>query len=836
MKALLIKLFQPMLIGIFLMLLVYAIFLVNAFNVNAISKTFSLDTYTELYPFESLYPETAELFAFVDIDENSLKEMGQWPWPRKLTASLVAKTIEAGASAIALDILFAEPDRFSRESIEAYLGEKIRIKKMQDGDTALGELGRQHPIVYSFAVSEVANASNDITIKSRFVSIGNVNQYLPLPGGLITPIKKLDKAQGYGFINTQVKEGLIRETPLILEAQGNLYPALGLDTLRVAQGAPNHVIKLTDNYNGLAIKTGELTSMVDLHGSLSLHIGHMSRYQRVSALDVLQGQVALDGKIVVIGASAKGLGDTHASVLEDVIPGPLFHLHIMEQLVVQRFLIAHPLTEHLVYLASLLFGGGLCFMIAKKSMAISLGLLLFVGLLLVSGAAYGFVQAGMVINVPASASIILSGFLGTYFSHSLLEALLKKGILKKLESNELITAVMQQYATSGDIYQSLNQLVPQVLSSIKADAALYFEYNPQHQHFQCAFTHGDDKHKGLILAPGTAWLEASFTAKKTVLANLKSQPNHLPSMEKSFACQLVEAMTVPVTFGNEVFGCLLALKKLPPKKGPLFKEDEVSLFESLASNLGIAIKNVQLGSKVVLDKLLEKDLKDAEHVQTMMFPNPQQFKGISGGVLPYRMLSGDFIDYFMVGDRMAFIEGDVSGKGVPAAIMMARCSSLFKIFSQQRLEPHEIAIAMNQLLSETDNDSRFVSLVLGWLNPTDGSLEMVNCGHNPTIYLAGSQLKTFGITAPPIGTVSPADFMPTTERLLLKPGESIYITTDGVTEAKLNNEELGVKGFAKVAYQQQGKNAFERYQGIRRLLLSGKLTLHDDATVLIISL
>ena len=238
----------------------------------------------------------------------------------------------------------------------------------------------------------------------------------------------------------------------------------------------------------------------------------------------------------------------------------------------------------------------------------------------------------------------------------------------------------------------------------------------------------------------------------------------------------------------------------------------------------------------MLDKLLEKDLKDAEQVQTMMFPDPNQYLAISGGVLPYRMLSGDFIDYFMVGSRIAFIEGDVSGKGVPAAIMMARCSSLFKIFSQQELEPHEIAIAMNQLLSETDNDSRFVSLVLGWFDPKKGSVEMVNCGHNPVIHLSGSKLKTFGITAPPIGTVSPADFTPKTEHLVLNAGESIYIATDGVTEAKVNEDELGVKGFAKVAYQQQNKSAYERYQGIRNLLLSGKLILHDDATILIISI
>ena len=825
-----------MFIGMFLMSLTFSLFLIDAFNIASHSKTYSMDSLTKLYPFESIYPDTHELFAFVDIDENSLKEQGQWPWPRSLTASLVNKTIESGAVAIALDILFAEPDRFSPENIEKYLGHKIKPNKINDGDALLGELGRNNPVVHSFAISKVRDASNDIDIGSRFITIGDVNQFLPISGGLITPTKKLDKAQGYGFINTDVNEGMIRKTPLILEAQGSIYPALALDTLRVAQGASNHILKLGVNLDRLAIKTGEVSSAVDLHGSLLLHMGHMNRFQRVSATDVLLNKASLDGKIVVIGASAKGLGDTHATILEDVIPGPLFHLQIMEQILTQRFLVGHPLTDHLVFFVSLLLGLCLCFMIAKKSMALSLGLVIFILLLLGSGSAYAFVGHGVIVNFPSSAIIMLTGFLGTYFSQSILDSLIKKGILKKLESNELVTEVMQQYAESGDIYKSLTQLIPQVLGIIKADKIVYFELNAKHQCFQCVFSDTDDRLKGLTIPHNTSWLEESFNKKKMVLSAKESHPKDIQSMKKSYGLDLDSVITIPVAFGDEVFGCIQALRITHSKKRQPFEDSQTSLFESLASNLGIAIKNVQLGNKVVLDKLLEKDLKDAEQVQTMMFPDPNQYLAISGGVLPYRMLSGDFIDYFMVGSRIAFIEGDVSGKGVPAAIMMARCSSLFKIFSQQELEPHEIAIAMNQLLSETDNDSRFVSLVLGWFDPKKGSVEMVNCGHNPVIHLSGSKLKTFGITAPPIGTVSPADFTPKTEHLVLNAGESIYIATDGVTEAKVNEDELGVKGFAKVAYQQQNKSAYERYQGIRNLLLSGKLILHDDATILIISI
>ena len=114
-------------------------------------------------------------------------------------------------------------------------------------------------------------------------------------------------------------------------------------------------------------------------------------------------------------------------------------------------------------------------------------------------------------------------------------------------------------------------------------------------------------------------------------------------------------------------------------------------FELLALNLGIILKNIELTEKAVLDKLIEKDIADARIAQSVLFPKIDAYEFISGGVQPYRELSGDFIDYFEVNGRIAFIQGDVSGKGVPATILMSRCMSLFRLFAKEEWDASHIA-------------------------------------------------------------------------------------------------------------------------------------------------
>jgi phosphoserine phosphatase RsbU/P len=832
------RLLKPIPVGILLMLIAYVSVVTDFLRVSSHSKDRVMSIMTSLAPFEAMYPNSHELFTFVDIDDASLSAIGQWPWPRKTTSELVSQIFKSGAAVVGVDILFSEVDRLSLGNLSSQLNLKenqLKSLGVEDGDARLGAVVHGHPTVLSFALTADKAGVPAFKLPNRFVTVGEVSALIPQSNNIISPIKALGGAQGYGFVNIYKEQGVIRKTSLVLKHHDILVPALGIELLRIAQGVKNHAIKTNDTYSGLTIKTGEVTSETDLNGSLLLHYGHMSRFHKVSANDVMKGKQSLTDKIVILGSSAKGLGDFHTTPLEDVVPGPLFHLQVMDQILNQRFINNNPLYEQLFFLMALLVGALLCFLIVRRSMALSLGLMLL-ALLALSGLTYwGFVFSHFLLNGLAAMGIVLTGFLGTYFSNSLIEAAAKREVMSKLESNELLTEVMERYADTGDIYHSLEQLTPQILAIIKADAGLFFTYHKEYQRFTCAFTQNASELKGLVVYNEIPVLHEVYQHQRP--SNIGSQENAtdlLQSMASTYHIEIGSVMTLPVSFGNEIFGCLQGIKKKTGKKINHFSQDDIGLFGSLANNLGIAIKNVELSNKVVLDKLLEKDLRDAELAQSMMFPDKASIEQISGGVLPYRMLSGDFIDYFKVGDRIAFIEGDVSGKGVPAAIMMSRCVSLFRIYAKMDLPADTIACRMNQELSESENDGRFVSLVLGWVDLVPMQITFVNCGHNPVISLSGSKLKTYGVTSPPIGIVGALEFKPQNQVLQLTSGDALFIATDGVTEAKIGSEELGVKGLAKLVYPHQQDNAIDQFHKFYTYLTSGKLALHDDATLLII--
>tara|TARA_B110000503_G_scaffold30132_1_gene48745 strand:- start:781 stop:3297 length:2517 start_codon:yes stop_codon:yes gene_type:complete len=831
------KLLQPTLLGVLLMFIVYVLAMTNVYQVNEQGKVATLDWLTQITPFEAQYPGSSDLFTFVDIDDVSLGEYGQWPWPRKLTAQLINSTITSGAVAVGVDILFSEEDRLSVGSLSKHYhipAKRLTQLGITDGDDALGRLVEKNPVVLSYALSNDRAIKPGVVMPNRFIRVGKVTDFVANATAAITPIQALAKAQGFGFVNTYKDRGIIRDTPLILKLNNEFVPSLGLELLRVAQQAPSFVIKQSDLGSGLLIKSGELISESDLLGKFLFHYGHMDRFQTVSASKVLSGQARLENKIVVIGSSAKGLGDFHATNLEDMVAGPLIHLQLMDQIVNERFFVDHPLFNQLALWLALIFGALMCYLIEKKSMGLSLVLLMVISIVVLYLTYWNFINSHFILNAPIIMTIMLAGFLTTYFTNSLAEAIIKKDIVNKLESNQLLTEVMQSYSDSGDIYHALEALTPQIMTIIHADAIMFYEYDAN-DFFRCQFAKGMQGQEPKLLHNEIPLVHDIYRGRHENWPGITHEKLVIEAFTKKFSMSIHSLILLPVAFGSDSFGVLVALQEPSKKNKAPFGADGLKLCQSLADNLGIAIKNVQLGNKVVLDKLLEKDLKDAESAQSMMYPDAKTYPTISGGVLPYRMLAGDFIDYFLVGERIAFIQGDVSGKGVPAAIIMSRCAALFKVIAKLELEPHEIAVRMNHELCELNNDGRFVSLVLGWFDSNTGAVKFTNCGHNPVLFIQGDRLQAFGISAPPVGVISGDEFNPTSQSLSLTAGDAIYITTDGITESKYKDQELGIKGFAKIVLAHQEKNAIARFELFHRILTSGHLTLHDDATILVIT-
>src|SRR6266404_3601189 len=296
----------------------------------------------------------------VDIDEAALAEYGQWPWPRTILARLVDKLTEKGAAVVAFDAVFAEPDRSSLSrmvpDLIAYTDPET-VKKIaaqiQDNDTVFATAIAQSRVVLGFGFDLKGAAKPPRRFHGLVTAGDDPLKFLPAQGGTVKALDILEAAaKGNGSVNTDLESVVIRRVPMLfrLAGQPDVYPALSIEALRVAQGATTYLIK-SSNSSGeqgygestgiVAIKTGALEVRTDFRGRVTLYdTGHQpGRF--VSAKDVLKDAVPadrIDGQVVFVGTSAIGLKDLRNTPVQDSVPGIEIHAQIAEQILTQDFL------------------------------------------------------------------------------------------------------------------------------------------------------------------------------------------------------------------------------------------------------------------------------------------------------------------------------------------------------------------------------------------------------------------------------------------------------------------------------------------------------------------
>jgi sigma-B regulation protein RsbU (phosphoserine phosphatase) len=224
----------------------------------------------------------------------------------------------------------------------------------------------------------------------------------------------------------------------------------------------------------------------------------------------------------------------------------------------------------------------------------------------------------------------------------------------------------------------------------------------------------------------------------------------------------------------------------------------------LKARLGATLEKKQLRDQLNAHLArLEGELEAARKLQIGMvphiFPPPTAEWPIDLFAMmePAHEVGGDLYDFFTMADgRLCFLVGDVSGKGMPAALFMARTKSLIRIATELMRSPDggpptpaDIIGRVNRELSENNDDMMFVTLFFAMLDATTGEISFCNAGHNPPYRLKGGQLAEIDEPRGIILGVRP-EAVHATGRLTLAPGETIFLFTDGVTEANNRAAEL----------------------------------------------
>jgi sigma-B regulation protein RsbU (phosphoserine phosphatase) len=195
---------------------------------------------------------------------------------------------------------------------------------------------------------------------------------------------------------------------------------------------------------------------------------------------------------------------------------------------------------------------------------------------------------------------------------------------------------------------------------------------------------------------------------------------------------------------------------------------------------------------------IQQDLQTAREIQQAIlpkifppFPGRTDFS-IYASMLAAKEVGGDFFDFFMIDqDRLAFVIGDVSGKGVPASIFMAVSRTLIRATGLTGISTSECMNYVNRLLCNESVSCMFVTVFYGILNTATGEIEYVNAGHNPPYVVSDGKLTKVAMTGGTIlGWMDDFEYRSATIRL--NPGDLLFLYTDGVTEAfNINDEQYG---------------------------------------------
>jgi adenylate cyclase len=327
-------------------------------------KTF--DAYQQISP----RPGVAKDVVVVDIDESSLAEYGQWPWPRTLIARLIDRISSADPSAIAFDIVFAEPDRlsprlFTRASPQLTNDLAEQLNRLPDNEKVMADALRNGRVVVGRAGHHEAGIDLEARLKSlpqtTVATLGpDPRKYLFRTQGVAANLEILEAAAaGRGLFSIRVdRDGIIRRVPAVMLAGNQIMPALAIDTLRVAQGADALLIKT--NESGIkAIVVSNTEIPTDRHGQIWVNYAPFTRQHFVSAADVIANRFSPDllrGKIVLIGTSAAGLFDLRSTPLDRVRPGVDIHAELLETILTKSYLVRPNIADGAEVWLALLVG------------------------------------------------------------------------------------------------------------------------------------------------------------------------------------------------------------------------------------------------------------------------------------------------------------------------------------------------------------------------------------------------------------------------------------------------------------------------------------------------
>jgi adenylate cyclase len=347
----------------------------------------------------------------IDIDEESMNAIGQWPWPRTVLAELITRLRQYGVAAIGFDVLFPEPDRMSPASIARTFSQidadtRKLLESLPSNDAVMADAMRGGKVVLGQSGVPFAlpgTGAQDVP-RTGFASMGtNPDPHLITFDGLLKNLPILERvAAGRGVLTIRPeRDGIVRRVPLVLRAGGETVPALTLEMLRVVTQSGAILIR-SDAAGIRNIAVPGLEIPTDQNGQLWINFSAHDPTRFVSAKDVLSGKVDPDRiaqRLAIVGTSAVGLLDIKATPVDEAMPGVEVQAQILENMLTKSVLSYPNYAVGVELLTALVFGTLVIVLAPLLSPLTLLALGLGIALALTAAAAYFYTQQGLLFDL-----------------------------------------------------------------------------------------------------------------------------------------------------------------------------------------------------------------------------------------------------------------------------------------------------------------------------------------------------------------------------------------------------------------------------------------------------
>jgi sigma-B regulation protein RsbU (phosphoserine phosphatase) len=397
-------------------------------------------------------------------------------------------------------------------------------------------------------------------------------------------------------------------------------------------------------------------------------------------------------------------------------------------------------------------------------------------------------------------------------------------------STQFLADIGKTMATADRPDMALEQTLEAIRQGLRAEAASIFMFDEGERILECKASLGPNPATGMTVPRGIGIVgQVADQCRAVLVEDAAHHPAFYRGIDEKTGFVTRSVVCAPLVVRGKVLGAVMLLNKAGNQQ---FTDHDQALLVSYCALAALSIYNARLSILALEQERLGHELEIAREIQRSMLPGPGR-GAIQGANLPARLVSGDFYGQTLTPDGEAwFCLGDVSGKGIDAALWMVRALSIFSSLAQMHRSPARLLEALNRALRQVALRGMFITLVVGRVDESGCHARLANAGHLPVLVWQNGTVAEIAASGPPIGILDEVVY----EDVGVGPGPAtLCVVSDGAVEAIAGKTFADLEAVKQRVSSMREAGRFSAETLIAELSPGGE-PLDDDATVLTVDL